>query len=297
MPEDAKITGRIVKAVGGFWYADCGKAVLRCRARGRFRLDNISPLVGDLALVADFGGGEGSIEEILPRKNHFLRPAVANIELMVIVAAAALPVTVPFLIDRMAAIAELKGCEPVVCFNKCDMARADALRELYERAGFTAIHTSAVTGEGLERLREAMAGKLCAFAGNSGVGKSSMLNFLRPGLDLPTDEVSLKLGRGKHTTRHVELFRLDNGALVADTPGFASFSEEDIDLKLKERLPFLFRDFGPYLERCRFSDCAHVSDVGCAVLEALKEGKIAASRHESYVRLREQAGKLKAWEI
>ncbi len=292
-----KLVGRIIKALSGFWYVEAEGGVYQCRAKGRFRLDNITPLVGDFAEITPLGGNDGNIDGLLPRKNAFIRPAVANIDIMVIIASAAIPVTDPFLIDRMAAIAELKGCEPVICFNKCDLTRADTLFSLYRNAGFKAVNTSAVAGEGIEKLREIIGGKFCVFTGNSGVGKSSILNLLKPELCLRTDDVSVKLGRGRHTTRHVEIFRLDNGAMIADTPGFASFTDEDISLELKERLPYLFREFRTHLEHCRFTDCAHVSDNGCGVLKALKEGKIAASRHESYVRLKEQADKLEVWNV
>jgi ribosome biogenesis GTPase len=288
--------GRIIKALSGFWFVEAEGELFRCRARGKFRLDNISPLVGDLAVFTKLGGGEGNIDEILPRKNFFTRPAVANIDLMVIIASAAIPVTDPFLIDRMAAIAELRKCEPVICFNKTDLKRYDELIATYEKAGFPVIATSAVTGEGLAQLEKLIAGKVCAFTGNSGVGKSSILNLLQPELNIPVDAVSVKLGRGKHTTRHVELYRHKSGALIADTPGFASFCEEDINLELKAHLPELFRDFKPYLGKCRFIDCSHISERGCAVLDALNEGLISRTRHQSYVRLKEQASLLKAWD-
>ena len=289
------IRGRIVKALSGFWYVSTEDGVLECRAPGKFRKNNILPLVGDIALVEPLGGGKGSLGEILPRKNEFVRPAVANVDIMVIIASAAIPATEPYLIDRVAAISEMKNCEPVICFNKCDLMRSE-LCGTYRGAGFTVVETSAVTGEGVDELRSVIAGRLCAFTGNSGVGKSSLLNVLEPGFGIPTGDVSEKLGRGRHTTRHVELFSLSCGALAIDTPGFASFEESEIDLEMKNRLPELFREFRPYLGACRFNDCAHVSDLGCAVVKAVEEGRISRSRHDSYVRLYQLAKQLKDWE-
>ncbi|MBP5166646.1 MAG: ribosome small subunit-dependent GTPase A [Oscillospiraceae bacterium] len=287
--------GRIVKALSGFWYVRTEDGVLECRAPGKFRKNNILPLVGDMALVEPLGGGKGSLGEILPRKNRFIRPAVANVDIMVIIASAAVPVTEPYLIDRVAAISELKNCEPVICFNKCDLKRSE-LCGIYRDAGFKAVETSAVTGEGIDELKNIISGKLCAFTGNSGVGKSSLLNMMEPDFGIPTGDVSEKLGRGRHTTRHVELFQLSCGAFAVDTPGYASFEESEIDLEMKSRLPELFREFRPYLGSCRFNDCAHVSDLGCAVVKAVEEGRISRSRHDSYIKLYQLAKQLREWE-
>ena len=226
-----------------------------------------------------------------------MRPAVANIDQLVIIAAGVIPVTDPFLIDRVAAIADSKeGCDCLVCINKCDLSAADELFETYTRAGFRTLRVSAETGEGMNELAAAIAGKVSAFTGNSGVGKSSILNCLEPDFQLQVGEVSEKLGRGRHTTRHIELFRLKNGAIVADTPGFSSFDTERMELLRKEDLEKAFREFRPYLDGCHFTGCAHVKEKGCAVLEAVEAGKIPKSRHESYVRLYEQAKEIKDWE-
>ena len=289
--------GRILKALSGFYYVDSGEGpLIQCRARGRFRHQKITPLVGDRVRMTPLDEGTGVLDSILPRKNAFQRPAVANIDQLVVVASGAVPVTDPFLIDRVAAIAEHKGCECLICVNKCDLDQGDELCRIYQAAGFPTLRVSAETGQGIPALAEAIAGKVSAFTGNSGVGKSSILNALEPGFRLPVGEVSDKLGRGRHTTRHVELFRLSNGAVVADTPGFSSFDAElEQELGLEE-LPQAFREFRPYLGQCRFIGCAHVKEKGCAVREALAEGKISPSRHASYVRLYQQAREVRPWE-
>ena len=287
--------GVIIKALSGFYYVKTESGTVECRARGRFRLDGSSPLVGDRVEISLDANGKGRVDKLLPRKNFFIRPAVANIDLLIAVASEVNPVTDPFLIDRVTAFAEHMGCEVLICINKSDAARVSRLRDIYATSGYRVIETSAVTGEGVEELRGCIAGKVCAFSGNSGVGKSSLLNALEPGLGLETGVVSEKLGRGRHTTRHVEIFPA-GGAFVADTPGFASFDMEQLPPIPKEELQFCFTEFGPYIGKCRFDDCAHLKEPGCAVREAMDEGKINASRHLSYARLYEISAKYKEWE-
>lgn len=287
--------GIIFKALSGFYYVDCGGELLTCRARGKFRHEKITPLVGDRVRVTTQGDGTGTVDAVLPRKNQFWRPAVANIDYLVVVASGAVPVTDPFLIDRVVAVAERQGCESVICFNKWDLEQPQALYETYRTAGFPTLRVSAETGEGLEELSALIAGKVCAFTGNSGVGKSSILNALEPDFHLRVGDVSEKLGRGRHTTRHVELYRLKNGAVIADTPGFASFEEEGVGCP-PEELQYAFREFAPYLGQCRFLDCAHVKEQGCAALEALSQGKLSQTRHDSYVRLYRQAKEIPEWQ-
>ena len=291
------IEGRIQKALSGFYYVDTGSEVLTCRARGKFRKDGVSPLVGDRVEVRELGNGEGFVERICPRKNAFARPAVANIDQLVIIGSGAIPRTDPFLIDRVAAIAALKGCEAIILLNKCDLDRADDLYDLYRAAGFQTLRVSAETGEGLEELKPLIAGKLSAFTGNSGVGKSSILNALDPAFDLKVGEISEALGRGRHTTtRHVELFKLSCGAEIVDSPGFSSFETDELNLEWKRRLPETFREFAPYLGQCRFVGCSHTKEKGCAVLEAVRRGDIQKKRHESYLRLYEELKSLKDWQ-
>lgn len=288
--------GRIRKALSGFYYVDTGSEVLTCRARGKFRKEGISPLVGDRVEVRELGNGEGFVEAILPRKNAFSRPAVANIDQLVVIASGAIPKTDPFLIDRVAAIAALKGCSVMVLLNKCDLDCADVLYAIYAAAGFPTLRVSAETGEGIEELKPLIAGKLSAFTGNSGVGKSSILNALDPAFQLRVGDVSQALGRGRHTTRHVELFHLSCGADVVDSPGFSSFETDELNLELKHRLPETFVEFRPYLDQCRFVGCSHTKEKGCAVLEAVRAGKIQRSRHASYVRLYEELKPLQDWQ-
>ena len=289
--------GIILKALSGFYYVDGGDGALTaCRGRGKFRHQKLTPLVGDRVRFTPLGEGTGILDEILPRKNQFQRPAVANIDQLVVIASGAVPVTDPFLIDRVVSIAEGRDCEPVICINKCDLDAAEELYQTYRKAGFRTLRVSAETGEGIPELAAAIAGKVSAFTGNSGVGKSSILNALEPEFRLQVGEVSDKLGRGRHTTRHVELFRLSSGAIVADTPGFSSFDTEGMELRRPEELQYTFREFAPYLDQCRFTGCAHVKERGCAVLAAVKAGAIAPSRHASYVRLYEQAKEVPEWE-
>ncbi len=286
----------MIKALSGFYYVDDGRSVTACRGRGKLRRSGTSPLVGDRVRFTPLEGGQGALDEILPRKNEFYRPAVANIDQLIIVASEAAPVTDPFLIDRVAAIAAGRGCQCVVCINKCDLVPGERLERIYRSAGFPTLRVSAGTGEGIEELKRLVAGKVSAFTGNSGVGKSSILNALEPGHGLAVGDVSEKLGRGRHTTRHVELFRLSCGGLAADTPGFSSFDVDRMELARKEELARCFPEFGPYLGKCQFQDCAHVKEKGCAVLQALRAGEIQPTRHGSYVRLYEQAKAVPDWE-
>lgn len=292
---EMKREGQILKALSGFYYVQCEDALVTCRARGKFRYKKITPLVGDRVAITVQEDGSGSLDEILPRRNAFQRPAVANIDQLVLIASGAIPVTDPFLLDRIISLAESKQCEPIVCINKWDLVPAEELFALYEQAGFTTLRVSAETGLGIEELRGLLAGKVSAFTGNSGVGKSSILNALEPDFRLATGEISEKLGRGRHTTRHVELFPV-SGGLIADTPGFSAFDTDRGEHLEKDALAETFREFRPYLGQCRFVGCAHVKEKGCAVLAAKKEGKISQSRHKSYVRLYEQAKEYKPWE-
>lgn len=288
--------GIISKALSGFYYVSSEDGLLECKARGRFRLDGTSPLVGDRVRCSRDQNGKGRIDAVETRRNWFIRPAVANIDAMVFVAANTNPVTDPFLVDRVSVIAAEADCQLILCINKADVDPGEELYNTFTAAGFPVVRTSAETGQGIEALRTLIDGKICAFTGNSGVGKSSILNRLLPGAAIPTEAVSEKLGRGKHTTRHVELYALGGDTFVADTPGFASFDVEMMTPIPKEQLQYDFIDFAPYLGRCRFNDCAHLKEPGCAVTQALAQGELMPSRYRSYVRLYELSAQHKSWE-
>ena len=279
-----KVTGRIIRSISGFYDVQIPGQVVSCRARGILRKEGNSPLTGDMVEIT-MERGKGMVEKILPRKNSFVRPAVANVEALVVFAANVNPVTEPFLIDRVAAIAGDQEVPVYLCVNKCDLDPAVDLVRIYENAGFPVICTSAETGEGVEALRDLLRGKLTAFTGNSGVGKSSILNRLCPELNLATGEVSEKLDA------------LDEDTYVADTPGFSSFDTDQMDVILKENLQYAFPDFGRYLGKCRFDDCSHRKEPGCAVREAWEAGEIEKTRYDSYLKLYEKSSQINLWEL
>ena len=291
-----KRTGRIVRSISGFYDVQTPLELVTCRGRGSLRKQHESPLTGDMVEIT-VENGKGMVEKILPRRNRFVRPAVANVDALVVFAANVNPVTEPFLIDRVAAIAGDQEVAVYIVINKCDLDPAVDLEKIYSNAGFPVIVASAQTGEGVEELRKLILGKLTAFTGNTGVGKSSMLNRLCPELNLATGEVSEKLGRGRHTTRHVELFTLGEDTYVADTPGFASFDTEQMDVILKDNLQYAFGDFAPYLGQCQFHDCSHRKEPGCAVRQATEQGMIEKTRYDSYLRLYEKSSQIKEWEM
>jgi len=288
--------GRIIKALSGFYYVSTSNEVVECKARGKFRKDRITPLVGDQVEIS-VENSKGMIETILPRKNSFVRPAVANLDMLVLLVSQVIPITEPFLIDRVTAIAGNQNVPVVICVNKCDLTTLNDLAQIYMHAGYDVVTTSAVTGQGIDQLRSLIKGKIVAFTGNSGVGKSSILNALSPDLNIKTGEVSTHLGRGRHTTRHIEFFSIGDDTLIADTPGFSSFDTDQMDVVLKENLQYAFPDFSDHLGKCQFHDCAHLKEPGCVVTQAVKAGKIEQSRYDSYVKLYEKAKEIKLWDI
>ena len=285
--------GLIVKGIGGFYYVkDDEGNVTQCRARGSFKNEGITPCVGDKVDYEILDDGDGIVEKIYPRKNHFIRPPVSNIDLMAIVTTASTPKPVPYIIDKFLVMAERSGAEIIICVNKADKAKKKILSELKEVYGnIYPVHViSAATGEGLEELKDALKGKKCAFAGPSGVGKSTLINALNPGMELETGEISKKTNRGKHTTRHVEIFTLPFGAMIYDTPGFTSFDVFENEVAM---LQHNFPEMREYLGKCKYDDCIHLKEPECSVLDALEEGKISKSRYDSYVRMIEEIRKKK----
>ncbi len=274
--------GRVMGVLGGFYTVKTPDGTVECRGRGALRRQGASPLAGDFVRVSVQDDGTGAIEELLPRKNALYRPPAANVDCLVLVVSMADPAPNLPILDAMIAIAEDQEIEPIIVFNKSDLEDAAALYALYEKAGFSVFAVSAKTGEGVAELEEAFKGKLCVFSGNSGVGKSSLLNRLDSRLLLSTGEISHKLGRGRHTTRATVLYEREDGGFFADTPGFSSLELPKLTDVNPENLPFCFREFVPYLGRCKFSTCHHENEKGCAICEAVKAGKIAPSRHQSY---------------
>lgn len=288
-------TGLILKGIGGFYYVKAGDTVYECKARGVFRRNAITPLVGDHVKLLIEENQSPVIAEILPRKNSLIRPPMANLDQLVLVAATCDPAPSTLVIDKIIAAAEDKGISPILVISKIDLEQAQWLRDIYEPIGFPVALVSSATGEGVEQVKELLRGKITAFTGNSGVGKSSLLNQIDRRFCLETGEISRKLGRGRHTTRQVELFPLEGGGYVADTPGFSAIQMERYDVVHKEQLPYCFREFEPFLDQCRFPSCSHTCEKGCAVLEAVREGKISRSRHESYVALYQEVKDWKEW--
>lgn len=292
----AERTGLVLKGIGGFYYVLDGETVHACRARGKFRKERISPYAGDRVRFVPDENGEGCLSEILPRRNFLVRPPLANLDKLFVVSSVSDPQPSTLIIDKTIAAAELKGIEPVLVFTKTDLDDASALREIYGGIGLRTYFVSASDGAGVEALRGELNGCVSAFTGNSGVGKSTLLNCLMPQLVLETGEISRKLGRGRHTTRHVELYPVEGG-FVADTPGFSTMDIERYELFRKEELPEGFREFEPYLGACRFTSCSHTCEKGCAVLEAVEAGKIPRSRIESYIAMYNEVKDIREWQL
>ena len=275
---------------------EASDGVYECKARGIFRKKGVSPCCGDNVSISVEKEQNGMIEEILPRRSQIIRPPLANLDVLVFVSSVCEPKPNLLLLDEFIAIAEYKKIVPVVVFTKIDKQDSSQYAEIYRKAGLTVFEVNNMTGEGSGCVKQFLMGKLSAFTGNTGVGKSSLLNRIFPELDLATNEISEKLGRGKHTTRHVQLFKLEGGGYIADTPGFSSFDTNKYDIIYKDKLADCFCDFREYLGKCRFQNCSHTKENGCAVIQAVNEGKISRSRHDSYISMYEQAKLLKEWE-
>ena len=288
------MTGVLTKAISGFYYVSCDGRSYECKARGNFRKAGVSPVVGDSVEFSPTDNVHGVIENINQRKNFLTRPLVANIDKLFIVSAYKTPSPDTLMIDRLTALAIYNNIEPIIVFNKADMGDFDELYAVYKKSGFKTFVVSAKNNLGLQQLYKEISGSICAFSGNSGVGKSSILNAIFPDLKLKTGEVSEKLGRGKHTTRHTQLFETENG-FVVDTPGFSSI-ETNADLySFKMSLADCFPDFSEYIVNCKFSTCTHTSEKGCAVIDAVNRGEIAKTRHKSYVTLLSELKNVTQW--
>lgn len=288
--------GLIIKALSGFYYVETAEGVVECKARGKFRSTNQSPFVGDRVEITPMGN-KGTVDRIKDRKNLLNRPPVANIDKLFIVSSSVTPTPNTLLIDRMTAICEYKNIKPVILFNKNDLEDVSQWCRIYRNAGFKTISCSAKSGEGIEEIKAELKGCICAFTGNSGAGKSSLLNIIFPNLKLSTGDVSDKLGRGRHTTRHTELFAHSFDGYVADTPGFSSLETDKDDLQFKEDLSSLFPEFDGFIGDCRFADCAHIGEKGCAVCKAVEDGQIEKTRYDSYRTIFEELKDVKAWNI
>lgn len=288
------LTGQIIKGIGGIYWTQCGDRLVPCSARGSLRKSGLKPTVGDYVEISlpTKDGDSGRIDKILPRKTHLIRPSVANGEVFVLVVAATQPDPSTWLVDQMLTMAEHSGMQVVLCITKTDLSLGNELAELYETAGYSVYRVCSKTGEGIPAFRDSLLGKTVVFAGASGVGKSRLLNAINPEWKAKTGSVSEKIGRGKHTTRHVELFPFGSG-YIADTPGFSAVEVLGITA---DELANQFLEFRPFLNECFFTGCSHTKEKGCAVLDAVKRGIIAPSRHESYCQIYEQLRQIKEWE-
>lgn len=292
-----KQSGLILQSIGGFYYVETADAVYECKARGAFRKDGITPLSGDRVTVATNEDGTGVLEEILPRRNVLVRPPVANLDCLAIVASVTEPRPNLQLLDKLIAIAENMAIEPIVIITKSDLDDTAALESIYRGAGFPLFVVTNTSATSAQTLKTFLQGKITAFTGNSGVGKSSLLNLIDPALCRETGEISKKLGRGRHTTRSVTLFPLSGGGYLADTPGFSALDIERTQPIDKDDLFDCFREFEPYFGKCRFSGCSHIHEPDCAIRAAVSAGEVAPSRYDSYVAMYEEAKTRKPWEV
>lgn len=286
------MVGTIIKSIGGLYTVKSFDSIIECKARGVFRKDNISPVVGDTVEISN-----DVISKILPRKNFIVRPPLANLDTMVFVISTTKPSPNVTMLDKFIAVCEYKNINPVVALTKIDLADYNNILTIYNTIGIKTFTIDYSNKQSYMDLKEYLANKISAFTGNSGAGKSTLLNAIDTSLNIPTGDISQKLGRGRHTTRHSELYQLDNGGLIADTPGFSTFETNKYDIIKKENLASCFREFSPYVNDCRFNDCSHTKEKGCAVIQAVKDGIIPKSRHSSYCEMFENAKLLKDWEI
>jgi ribosome biogenesis GTPase len=291
-------SGIVIKAIAGFCYVETGNEIFECKVRGINRKRQVSPVAGDIVDISVAADKKGMVEKISERRNFLVRPPIANVDKMLIVSSHDTPAPNALVIDRMIAIAEDKEITPVIVFNKCDNGSFSEWEKIYKDAGYKTLVVSSKTGEGIDALKKELSGEsVTVFTGNSGVGKSSLINCVFEELCLRTGEVSEKLGRGRHTTRTVELFKSESGGYVADTPGFSSIDLQSSNIVYKENIQFCFKEFQDYIGECRFSSCTHTGEKGCAIAEAVERGDIGQSRYKSYCSLYDEIKDLKEWEI
>ena len=288
-------TGIIVRLLGGFYYVECENQMIECKARGIFRKKGLAPVVGDKVVIDIPKDGYASIKEVLPRKNRLIRPAIANIDKLVIVSSVCEPTPNLFIIDKMTATALHKNIEPIIVFSKTDLQSGEKYRQIYADSDIPIILFSAHNGTGADEIRQLLKNQTVAFTGNSGVGKSTLLNFLFPKFGIATGDISKKLGRGRHTTRSVELYKTESG-YVADTPGFSTVDLERYERIDKDEIQYCFPEFKDYLNTCQFTSCRHICEKGCNVIKAVEEGKINPSRHNSYVEMYNEVKDIKEWQ-
>lgn len=287
-----KNTGIIIKAVGGLYFVKTPEGIFECKARGIFRNKGISPSAGDRVEIQD----NAVISEILPRKNFIIRPPLANLDIMVFVVSTCEPSPNFEIIDKFIAVCEYKDIKPVIAITKVDLSEGDYIRSIYEKVGIDVLTIDYSKENCCDELKSILKGKISAFTGNSGAGKSTLLNHMDDSLSLDTGEISKKLGRGRHTTRQVELFSFDDG-FVADTPGFSTFDTNRYDIIKCDELSSCFIEFAEYSDKCKFKDCAHIGEKGCSVKEAVESGSISETRYQSYVSMYNNAKQIKDWEL
>lgn len=288
------MNGYILKGIGGFYYVRTPEGVVECKPRGLFRKQKITPVAGD-EVTLEMENGAAVIAAIAPRKNLFVRPPVANLDVLFLVASTTQPTPSTLVLDKLSAIAVDKGVQPVIVCTKGDLSETAFLQQAYVRSTLPVICVDYATGAGLEELKGWISGRLCAFCGNSGVGKSTLLNALVPELSQQTGEISQKLGRGRHTTREVTIFEAFGGR-IADTPGFASLEAGRAGFIPKENLEQVFPEFAPYLGQCQFTGCSHRSEKGCAVRAAVEAGELSPSRYASYCAMYDEVKDVKDWQ-
>ena len=289
--------GILLKAVGGLYYAETPSGIYECKARGIFRKQDISPCAWDRVILSDISGETAVVDKILPRKNSLIRPPLANLDYIVFVISTCEPAPDLTLLDKFLAVAEFKGINSIIAVTKLDLYKDKSLKDIYRGSGAEFLEIDYDEPSSYMKLYDMLAGKVSAFTGNTGAGKSTLLNHIDSSLEIKTGEISKKLGRGRHTTRNVELYKLANGGYIADTPGFSTFETRKYDIIMKDQLADCFPEFREYEGKCQFPDCAHLKEKGCAVLEAVEKGDIPGSRHNSYCEMYEESRQIKEWEL